>query len=147
MAVQWEPIIRSVVTVVPGLVAIVGLARGPGALRSRLKHDIELLEKLPEGSEPHAVMLDHISAQVHRMTAREDTASRDWPMFVVSVIAAPGLGLMSVYLWQQHHWWGILLASLSGLLAVIFLYGLFETGQRVPRDSRGKRIPAAAESA
>lgn len=100
---------------------------------------LELLEKLPEGSEARTLMLDHVAAQTRRLTSQQ-TGSRDLPTFVVSLLAAPVLGLLAIYLWQRGHWWGVPLAVFVGLLGVIFMYGIFESGQRVPRDAKGKRV-------
>ena len=99
-----------------------------------------MLEKLPEGSEAREVLLAHLAAQLRAMTTFESTAERNWSVFVGSLVAAPLVGFLAVYLYQRGTWWGIVAAVPAAVLALALVYMIFESGQRAPRDDGGKRI-------
>jgi len=125
---------------------LVTLSRGPGALRSRLKHDVELVEKLPD-SLARAVLLDFVHEEAKALTKYELEASRQWPLFVFSLMVAPSLGYLTVWLIRdQNGWWTVPAAAVAGVVTLLFVYGIFETGQRVPRDKDGKRLAPPAAS-
>lgn len=123
------------------------LSRGPGVLRSRLKHDVELVEKLPD-SPARDVLLDFVHEQAKALTKYELEASRHWNLFVSSLFIAPSLGYFTVWLIsEQSGWWTVPAAAVAGVATLLFVYGIFETGQRVPRDKDGKRLAPPATTA
>lgn len=140
MDFDWVGIARAASTALPAIAALAGLSRGPGRLRANLKHDAEILAKLPPDSSAYAALLRLVEAQVARMAKLETEATRHWSMFVVALLVTPLLGWLTIWLVQTATWWSILLAAPVGLLAIVFVYGIFETAQKVPRDSKGKRI-------
>jgi hypothetical protein len=138
--------LRALPALVPLITLLVTLVRGPGALRSRIKHDIELLVQLPESAPARDALLSIINSDIETLGAYH-TAKRDWSMFVVAIICAPLLGYLAVWLVvEQDGWWTVPVAFVSGLFAVIFVYGIFEAGERVPRDEHGKRIDPGKET-
>lgn len=118
--------------------ALLASSRGPGVIRSRLKHDAEVLEKLPE-SRARNDLIELLRDEI-AVLRRYDQGRRDIPMMVVALLATPLLGYLTIWLAQLGKWWSIGLAIPFGLLALVFAYGIFETAQRVPRDSKGKRL-------
>ena len=132
--------LKALPALVPLVTVLITLGRGPGALRDRIKHDVELVEKLPD-SRARDGMLDLVEREVRDLNRFDATASRDLPMFGLSLVSAPLLGYLTLWLIRdQHGWWTVPTAVVSGLLALLFVYGIFETGQRVPRDKGGKRL-------
>lgn len=137
---DWETLAKTLAALVPAVVALVGLTRGPGSLRARLKHDAEILEKLPPSSSAHKRLLGLLDTQIERVAKLETDASRHWPSFVGALLTAPALGYATVWLFQRGTWWGVAAAIPVGLLTTVLIYGVFESAQRVPRDKAGKRI-------
>ena len=140
MDISWTDAAKTLPAVVPAAATIIGLGRGPGALRSRLRHDVELVEKLPADSTAQRKMLSHIESQIDRISKLETEASRDVQSLVLALIFAPTLGILTLYLADRDHWLAWAAAVFSGLLALVFVYGIFESAQRVPRDQKGHRI-------
>lgn len=140
MDVSWVDAAKTLPAVVPAVATVVGLGRGPGALRSRLKHDVDLVEKLPDGSGAQEKLLTHIEGQITRISKLETDATRDWSSFVLAIVSAPSLGVLTIYLAGREHWLAWIAAVFSGLLALVFVYGIFESAQRVPRDKKGHRV-------
>ncbi|MCW2792875.1 MAG: hypothetical protein JWO76_1973 [Nocardioides sp.] len=129
------PLISAIAT---GLVGVVGLARGTGRVRTRLKSDVEILASLPPGPARDR-WLAHVEATVDRLVEDETDKTRDWPMLIPAMLVAPGLAALTAWLILEGGWWQYLLAVPTGLLGLIFVYGIFETGQKAKRDGRGFR--------
>jgi hypothetical protein len=129
------PVVSALLT---GLVGLIGTARGTGRLRNQLKTDADILSALPPG--PARERLEkHVEATVDRLIEDETSKTRDLPMFVTALLVAPSLAALPAWLIIQGSWWQYLLAVPCGLLGLIFVYGIFETGQKAERDERGMR--------
>jgi hypothetical protein len=140
VAVDVEQVGRIIATVAPVAAALLANARGPGVQRARVRHDAELLEKLPADSSAREALLEHIEHQVRAITETERNGSRDPAMLAFALFVTPPLGYLAIWLFQRGTWWGILGGGLSATLAALFVYGIFETAAKVPRDAKGKRI-------
>lgn len=145
--VDWGVIAKVLGGLIPLVVSLIGFARGPGALRSRLKHDAEVLEKIPAESSAHAGLLQLIEVQVDRIAKLETEASRNWNTFVGALVAAPVCFWGAAAIAASGPWLGaggvilrVVLAAAVGFVGVACLYGIFESAQRVPRDENGDRI-------
>ena len=139
---DWQSVGRWAIAVVPAAVALVGVLQGPGALRSRLRHDIEMLEKLPKDSAAHAKLLGYIDAQMERFAKVETDSRRDWNGLIGGTVASVVLGVAFMGLGAYDTWWSLMLrvlAVLSGLTALIVV---FESAGKVPRNEKGHRIRA-----
>lgn len=137
---DWVALANAAVPVVTALVAVVGVGRGPGRTRAALKHDVEILEKLPAGA-AREEMLEIVTAKVHRVAELEaGAATRDLPIVWYSIVGAPAFGWLTIWLLQQREWWSLALALVSGFAAFAFIWGLFDSIQRVPRDEYGVRM-------
>ncbi len=101
-------------------------------------HDVELAEKLPD-SEARTALLDLVYSDVQALRRYDLEARRDVPMLVVALIAAPLLGYLTIWVIRQDGWWVLPAAVFSGVATLLFVYGIFESAQRVPRDQKGRR--------
>jgi hypothetical protein len=99
-----------------------------------MAHDAQVASQLPEGPARDAVL-----ALVEREAASisDESRRRDTPMLVVSLVVATAAWYGSVWLFQLDQWWGYILSILSGVVGLMFTYGVFETARLVPRDSKG----------
>lgn len=120
--------------------ALVGATRGPGALRSRLRHDAELLDKLPEGSEAHKTLLDHLNDQLERIAKSESEGKRDIYGSVLGGFVAIGFAWLTVFLYTQDDWWWRVFSPVTAFLAVFGLSYIFDRIQKVPRDEKNNPI-------
>lgn len=102
-----------------------------------MAHDAEVASKLPDGEARDAVL-----ALVARQAGllNDQSRKRDIPMLVVSLIVGIAAWYATVWLALQDTWWGYLLAVLTGITGLLFTYGIFETSQKIPRDSNGKAL-------
>lgn len=121
-------------------VTLVGFFSGPGALRNRLKNDIDLLEKLPPGSAAHETLLAHIDDQLTAIRSLDQTASRDGQGAVIGGLLVIGFGWLGFYLIGLDDWWWDLTGALVLIFAAAGLTSVYDDIQRVPRDPKGKRI-------
>lgn len=135
-----DSVSASLLALVTAGTALLGFLGVPGRRRSQLRHDIDMLDKLPKDSDAYRLMLTRITRQISRLEGPLH-GRRNWPTFVLALVFAPGSGLLMIYLWNFGSWWSYLLAIPAGLLTVVFLYGIFESGQKVPRDGKGRRLP------
>lgn len=110
-------------------------------MRSRLRHDVDLLEKLPTDSPSRGALLEHVSLQVVRLCSLESPESRrDWSSFGFALVTAPLLLSLTVTLVQGGAWWQFALAPVTAVVGIACFYGIFESAQRVPRNAKGKRL-------
>jgi len=146
--VDWEVVGRVVAAVTPVVVAVVGLTRGPSRLRGAIRHDAETLKDLPQDGAAARAMEDLLVQQIEQLNRRSSPdATRDWPMLVVALVASPLLGWLAVGLFARGGaLWGTLAVGV-GTMALLFLYGIFEAGQKVPRDNKGFRRGGTTEPA
>ena len=140
--VKWQEVAQLLPPLVTLLVAIVGLAQGPGRARSALRHEAETLKDLPTGGPAAKAMeariVDQIE-QLNQLTSRD--ARRDVPMLVVALIAAPLLGWLTINLYGRDGWQWKAAAVGAGVMALLFVYGVFESARRIPRDEKGRAKP------
>jgi hypothetical protein len=139
---EWETFARVIGVLIPAAAALLGFVRGPNALRSRLKHDAETLDKLPKDSEAHRALLEHIRAQVSDLRRYETVATRHWPSLIGALVFAPLTGYATVWLIQRTTWGGFVGALLCGFLTITLAYGIFEAGQRAPETPKENACPS-----
>ncbi|MGL4173998.1 MAG: hypothetical protein ACRCTR_08005 [Actinomycetota bacterium] len=140
MNFDLETAARVLAVLVPASVTLAGIIRGPGALRSRLRHDVELVEKLPEDSVARKMLLESIASQVDRVTKLETESSRDWEGTIIGTILVVIFLGLAVWLGGLGTWWAWVLAVLTGVFGLAGLAHVSETAQRVPRDEKGNKI-------
>lgn len=119
--------------------------RGDGGRRNQIKADAEILVLLPKESKAYKDLESHIEGEVLQLR-RWSSGKQNWTMFVFALVAAPLLGWSSFLFFARDVWWSYIAGVATTMLALVFLYGLFETGQRVPRDEKGKRIENGAKN-
>jgi fatty acid desaturase len=88
--------------------------------------------KLPDESQARASLLQSITEQIEHLRNYDREASRDIPMLVFALLAAPGLGYLTLYPIQRDQWWTWALGIITGVFALVFVYGIFETCQGAP---------------
>lgn len=129
------------VKLLPALAAlatvIAGSAQSAGRLRSSLKVDAEILSLLPDG-EAKTKLESYVAERVDHLK-NTDSGTRNWPMFVVALVATLLLGYLAIWLSGQGQWWAYVLAVVTGALGLIFLYGVFETVQVKDRNDEKKK--------
>jgi hypothetical protein len=128
---------KTLPALIPLVVAIIGATRGPGALRARLKHDAELVKDFPD-SDARTALLKLVEDDVEALR-HFDSGSRNQSSLALAVAGTVLLGYLAIWLFAREGWW-VILGALVGLLATVFLFGIFESAQKVPRDEKGKRI-------
>lgn len=130
------PLITSLVT---AAVSLIGVFRGESRLRAQLKADASIAATLPPGSTRER-LLRHIDERVTALIDGETKKTRDYPMLAVSLILAPSLAYLTVWLVQRGTWWGYVCAVVCGVFALLFIYGIFETATKAERDAKGIRV-------
>lgn len=140
MNIEWQDIARVAVGAVPAVVAVVGLTRGPGSLRSTLNHDIAALKDLPPDSAAHGRLLLLIEREVDRLAKWETESTRDISGVILGVILTVALGALGLALLGYDGWYWHLAAVPVFFVAAVGLYGMFESIQRVPRNEKGHRL-------
>lgn len=139
---DWETMRQAVGAVVPIVAAAAGFMRGPGRGRRRLDQDVTLLEKLPDGSAPHASLLESINLRIILLHNLENSATRDWSGAVISTLMGAGLGYLTVWLFGFGTWW----AYIGGVFAAVSMLACaslaFEAIRLDFRDDKGKPIRA-----
>ena len=138
VTIDWELVGRVVVGGLPVAVTLLGLLRGPGALRSTLKHDLALLEQLPETSPARGTWLKHIEMQVERIRLLDSEGKRSWQDFGIALGLVVALLAGTVWLWGLSAWWQLAIAGVLAIFALAGMSTMFEALQRVPRDEKGK---------
>lgn len=140
LSADWATIGKVAVGVVPAAVTLAGLSRGPGAMRSRLKHDVELLEKLPPESEARTKYEAYLAIQVDRFAKLETESSRDIQGLVISGIMVVIFGAAALVLFSLDGWWWWIGGVVIAIFSLAGLSSMFDDAQRVPRDAKGKRV-------
>lgn len=141
---EWETAVRVALGAVPALATVAGLLQGPGARRTRLKRDVELLGNLPAESAAHRSMLQWIDSQINELKTFETNASRDWTGLGIAVVLSVVFGYLTYFLLARGEWWEILLATVSGVLTAAMVFMTFDSAQLARRNEKGNRIPAPA---
>lgn len=135
---NWETLGKAVLAGVPVLVTVVGILRGPGALRQRLRHDVELLEKLPEDSEARNRLLTLLDKEIEQLVLVDTEGKRDWTGFGTSLVLVVALGGLGLWLWGLDAALWRALALIPWLFALVGLTSILESLQKIPRDEKGK---------
>src|SRR4051794_33180264 len=99
-----EAIAKALPAVVPLGTALFAATRGPSVLRSRIKHDAEVVEKLPD-SEARTALLDLVKDEVEQLRL-DGQGSRNLSTLVMAFIGALGTGYLTVWLVSRGTWWG-----------------------------------------
>lgn len=120
--------------------ALAGILTGPGALRSRLRNDIALLEQLPPGSPAHDRLLEHIDYQVGHIAELDRNASRDIQGAIISGIMIVLFGVLGFWLLNLDDWWWRVAGGIILVFPLAGLSSMYDDLQRVPRDAKGKRV-------
>jgi len=142
MDFDYQSLGRVLLGALPAVVAVIGLYRGPGTLRANLRHDIEMLEKLPEGSDARTKMLAFVDSQVERFAKLETEASRDRIGFSIGLFMSVGFGALGLWCATQGGFWWMFGAVWAWSGSLLSLGLLFDSAQRVPRDEKGTKITA-----
>lgn len=139
---EFDPLVASQIAAVTitASVTLAGFFSGPGALRNRLKGDIELLEKLPPESTAHSTLLANIDDQLKVIQKLDRTASRDGQGAIIGAILVVAFGWLGFYLLRLNDWWWQMGGAVTLIFAAAGLAVVFEDLQRVPRDKDNKRI-------
>lgn len=124
----------------PALVTILGLLRGPGAIRTRLRHDVELLEKFPPDSEARRKFEVYLSEQVDHFAKYETASKRDVQGLVIAGVLVVGFGALALWLFTLEDWWWWILAASIAIFALAGLATMYESAQKIPRDDKGKPL-------
>ena len=133
MIIDWA---RQLIPVlVPAIVAVVGLTRGQGRLRSNLRHDTETLKELPADSTAWSELMTHVSWQVHALHDRESTGTREWTSAALGFGLATGFGYVTFALFDSDRWWQWF-GVLTLLLALVGLFGMFDSLASKERPQR-----------
>jgi ABC-type amino acid transport system permease subunit len=141
--VDWDTIAKVTGAVVPAVAAVLGYFSGPGRLRSHIRYDVDTLVKLPDGSAARRALDQLVSSRVEKLRKVEVEGRVDLTMLVVSLIATPLLVWTTVWLFGHPGWIWKFGSVITGVVAFVFVYGIFESAQRVPRDEKGRVLPSA----
>ena len=135
---NWDNLIKVTTALITLATALAGLLKSDGGRRTSIREESEILKNLPEGSASHKMMQSLLEEEIAELADQREWR-RDWPMAAVSLTLAPCLGYLTLWLARQKTWWGWVFATPAALLAIIFLYGLFECIQLAPRNKKGSR--------
>lgn len=138
-SLDWSKAIPAIASAIVSIATLIRFLSGPSRSHSRLNAETEILSRLPEDSDLYRAMAEIVSESIEKL-ANARNGTRDIPMFVVSMFAAPGLTYLAIYLVQKREWWSWAVVIPVGILAILFIYGIFETAASVPRDKAGKRV-------
>lgn len=122
---------------VPALTAIAAAVRGPGALRSKILRDAEIVAKLPE-SQARETMLELLHVETTRLKAYQTGTARYWTKLTSFVLATAGFGYLTAWLVTRPHWWSWF-AIATGYVGLNFLIAVFQSARRVPKDATATR--------
>lgn len=135
---NWDILVRVLTGLITLLTGLAGLLKSDGGRRTSIREEAEILKNLPEGSAAHKKMQSLLEAEISELADRRKWR-RDWPMAIVSLILAPVFGYFAFWLIRQKTWLGWTLATPLTLIALLFLFGLFECIQLAPRNEKGIR--------
>ena len=134
---NWEVLIKIASAVTPIITAVIGYLKSEGAPVNLIKKEAEIIGILPESSNARA-KLDELLTKHIEVLAEQDGYKRNIPMFVVALVMTPAMILLTMYIASLGGWWWIL-ATITGFLALVFLYGIFDFIQLAPRNENGMR--------
>ena len=105
--------------------------------RARLRHDVDLLNALPEGSAARTAIQTYVDGSVAAMIANRTVKRRDW----TSIMIGATFALLGVWLWARSlgdgsDWW-----TAPGVLVGFF--GLVALGlgrEKTERDASGRAL-------
>lgn len=143
MDLAWVGQIAPVV--VPLLTAAFAATRGQRRLRANLRHDAETAKELAEGSPAQVKLLEHVNWQIDQLRRTESEGSRYIPGVAMGFALAVGFGYFTYWLLNQGAWWRWF-GVIPLVLAIVGLYGIFESFGVAKRDHRGRRIKPSTPS-
>jgi len=138
--VDWLTVAKVCAAGASLLVALAGLVRGRASLHSKLDQDLDLLAKLPEGSNARSHFLEYVEGQVETFTLLQTQGARDWQGFVIAGFLVIGLQAFALWLVTLDGWWWAILAVVVTLFAVAGMVSMYDSAKLVPRDEEGKPL-------
>lgn len=137
--VDWNLLVGLIPPLAPVAVALAGASRGPGRLRADLKHDAEVAKLLPDDGHARREM-EGLLLQEVRSLRRYASGRRQLGFTFMAIVGTALVGYLAIWLLRQEAWWTVAMGILAGLSTLPFLYGIFESAEKVPRDEKGKRL-------
>lgn len=134
---NWEVLIKIASAVTPIITAVIGYLKSEGAPVNLIKKEAEIIGILPESSNARA-KLDELLTKHIEVLAEQDGYKRNIPMFVVALVGAPAMILLTMNIASLGGWW-LILATATGFFALALVYGIFDSIQLAPRNKNGKR--------
>lgn len=139
---NWEQIARIAVVVLPFLTAMLGVVAHQDAVRRRIGMDSAALQRLPSESDAHRILLEVLARDAAVLNSRMNY-SREPVGLALSIAGSLLLGYLTIWLWSQATWWGWGGAVVSGLLWLVFFFGIFDSAQL--RDQHAHTLEKEAE--
>jgi MFS family permease len=136
MALEW--ISQVAPAVVAAGTAVFGLARGQGATRSSIRHDVETLKDLPTDSAAATALMKHIEWQIQNLHESETEGKRDLAMAVWGLFFGITFGYATIILLAQDWWWRWL-GFVPFFFSIAMLYILVEALTVKKREPRRQR--------
>lgn len=138
--IDWDTARQVVAAVIPIAAAAAGFAKGPSSRRRRLAQDVEMVEKLPEGSEARESLLQSINLQIVLLHNIETSATRDWSGAVIATLMGAGCGYGTVFLFDRDTWWGYLAGVILAVSTLACASLTFDAVRLDFRDEKGNPI-------
>jgi predicted MFS family arabinose efflux permease len=135
---SWKTIAEAVAVLAPLVLGLLRIVLAPDRARRALKHDSEIVNLLPPGSEAQNALLAHVERQIADLQERS-TSRRDLASFGFALVTGSALGWLTVNFAFRDEWGWKVAAFATAVLTVIFVYGALESVQRVQRDEKGRR--------
>ncbi len=100
---------------------------------TRLGLYVEVLGKLEPGTPAHGKMTAIVSEQVDELH-RTRRSGRDWSTAAIAALAVLGCLWATGFLVGRDGWWWTFLAGFPLFLAVVCVYGIYDSLRLQPRD-------------
>jgi hypothetical protein len=110
--------------------------------RGAVKRDLEILALLPPESEAYSALSRHVQDRVIRSVRADESARRD-PSGIAAALVCMSLGAILVPVAASSGGWWWLLGASGAFLALVGIYGSYESFPRRFRDAKGHRLPDA----
>lgn len=138
--VSWEVFGQAMVAILTIGAAFVQFRRSTSYPRENLRHDLEILAKLPRDSEARAKLAGHIEDAVIRSLDVEDDKRRDPTGIALGVIFIVGGSAAAYYGFQTETFWRLALWVLAALLLLLGIPGFVQDVTKRKRDAAGRPI-------
>jgi len=139
LRMAWEWALQLAPSIATVAAASFGLIRSDGKLRRNLRHDVETLKELPEGSSARTAMEEHVEWEIAQLRGSAKDGRRDASGAVIGAIMLLGFGYLAVWLVQHDAWWSWFWIP-SAILASIGIYGVAEGLTTKKRNAQGRAI-------